>query len=352
MTSGLINLGNAYAASKMYRAWNGTNGKYTVVNGRKVIKYNDYTLEVVRQFGGRATYMNAYINCLGTPNPSDIWKSYDDLMLQSKLVQKIKGHGFNMAVALGEGHKTVSMVKSNLQSIGKAFLAAKSGNLVAALNFLGTGQTNQRKRSFTSKDVGSRWLELQYGWLPLLSDVYESAKAFEKLSQAPRITKVSVFKTKEKPWNGSQSPANWYGYGKYRFIKKLTYEMTEDLSASRSLGLLDPLSLTWELLPYSFVVDWFIPIGTYLENLNVIPKLTGRTTTSTLLVTKCNGVGIPRPPPNSYIGAWCNSYTASYYRTISSGLHTVRPSFKVLSAALSSKHIWNAIALARQRMSP
>lgn len=33
------------------------------------------------------------------------------------------------------------------------------------------------------------------------------------------------------------------------------------------LGLLNPLSFAWEVVPYSFVVDWFIPVGTMLRQL-------------------------------------------------------------------------------------
>jgi hypothetical protein len=29
---------------------------------------------------------------------------------------------------------------------------------------------------------------------------------------------------------------------------------------------MNPLSITWELIPYSFVVDWFVDIGSYLRN--------------------------------------------------------------------------------------
>jgi len=30
-------------------------------------------------------------------------------------------------------------------------------------------------------------------------------------------------------------------------------------------GFLNPINLVWEILPFSFVVDWFLPIGPYLE---------------------------------------------------------------------------------------
>jgi len=34
------------------------------------------------------------------------------------------------------------------------------------------------------------------------------------------------------------------------------------------LGVTNPLAIAWELLPYSFVVDWFLPIGTAIGNLD------------------------------------------------------------------------------------
>lgn len=33
-------------------------------------------------------------------------------------------------------------------------------------------------------------------------------------------------------------------------------------------GFTNPVNLAWELLPFSFVVDWFLPIGPYLETLS------------------------------------------------------------------------------------
>jgi hypothetical protein len=48
----------------------------------------------------------------------------------------------------------------------------------------------------------------------------------------------------------------------------LTYRLD---SADRALlaqtGIDNPALLAWELLPYSFVVDWFLPVGNYLQSL-------------------------------------------------------------------------------------
>lgn len=42
------------------------------------------------------------------------------------------------------------------------------------------------------------------------------------------------------------------------------------LSALGSLGLTNPLDVAWEVLPFSFVVDWFIPIGNWLNVLDAM----------------------------------------------------------------------------------
>jgi hypothetical protein len=42
-----------------------------------------------------------------------------------------------------------------------------------------------------------------------------------------------------------------------------------NLNSWGSFGLLNPAAVAWELLPFSFVVDWFLPVGRYLEGLDV-----------------------------------------------------------------------------------
>jgi hypothetical protein len=36
------------------------------------------------------------------------------------------------------------------------------------------------------------------------------------------------------------------------------------------IGVTNPLSLAWELVPYSFVIDWFIPVGDYLGSFDAL----------------------------------------------------------------------------------
>jgi hypothetical protein len=35
----------------------------------------------------------------------------------------------------------------------------------------------------------------------------------------------------------------------------------------KTVGLLNPATVAWELVPYSFIADWFVPVGDYLTGL-------------------------------------------------------------------------------------
>jgi hypothetical protein len=51
------------------------------------------------------------------------------------------------------------------------------------------------------------------------------------------------------------------------FVETKLFGKVDDanLVLLNSLGLLNPLQVAWELVPFSFVVDWILPIGSFLE---------------------------------------------------------------------------------------
>ena len=324
----------------------GDDGKYEVVDGIKRLKWNNYSCIYYqeRRTPGRSPLSTGDVwfpSGLTVPGLS----TNDELTLLSRLSEAVKGHSFNLAVAAAEGKKTVSMVSDALQSIGGAVLDLKRGRFESAARRFGV---NPRPSRLSHKDVAGRWLELQYGWLPLLNDVYEASKAYEVLTKQPRKNLIRVNYTRRFTHNSSESTLNWSCEGLAMAGKQIIYEMTEQMSAGRSLGLTDPLSVAWELMPYSFVVDWFIPIGTYLENLNTIPSLRGRFLTTSL--RKFSGSAVSVNPTFNWTVIPTTHVSQVYLdRTVSSSLTVPKPSFKSFEDAMSPKRIWNAIALAVQR---
>lgn len=369
MTSGTIPYGTTLqtqSGTRYGKTWSGGNGRTEQYGGKTRDKWNNYSCTIrsrVRN-GHQVTYTKKPGASCGwsgnrtipfsvpEPSPSISWGANDELKLQQRLLSKVKSHDFNLAVPLAEMGRTVSMVDSNLRKLGRAALALRRGDFATAARQLGTKPKTSRLKT---ADVSGRWLELQYGWMPLLSDVYESSKAFEAISNGPRKTTVraSVTKRDRPTVTGPDGLSKWETVQTYR--KSIQYEMYEELSVGRQLGLADPASVLWELTPWSFVVDWFIPIGSYLENYNQIPKLRGRFLTTVFReATGPHGLRHTAPQGNCYykIITFPSPETdqSSYVvmsRTVSSTLTPPLPRFKA-AGAVHGNRVWNAIALAQQ----
>lgn len=327
----------------------GVDGKYETFQGKQRLKWNNYETtkwSVRRTKGVSLAYGNIWraSNCF----PGSSFPTANDLLtLQSRLSEKVKGHNFNLAVSAAQGKQTVDMVRNAVFSIGGAITDLKRGKFESAARRFGVAQ---RPSKLSKKDISGRWLELQYGWLPLISDVYAAAKAFESLTSDARVNRVTESIHKEWRGNASCEPGNYSCYGNVQENARYIYEMTETLSTPRSLGLTDPLSVAWELIPYSFVVDWFVPVGDYLANLNIIPKLQGRFLLVQTRRFSGSSIEINAAPFRFTVRPTSSCKYIYMKRTVSASLTVPKPVFNTIPDAMSPSRIYNAIALVTQRL--
>jgi hypothetical protein len=124
------------------------------------------------------------------------------------------------------------------------------------------------------------------------------------------------------------------------------------MTAQRQLGLLDPATVLWEIIPYSFVVDWFLPIGSYLDNLNQIPNLVGRFVTTDIRERKdFRWQWAPHGGASDYIieltkfPSYCDRSSVEVTRTVSYNISVPKPSFN-LDGLTKGLRVYNAVALA------
>lgn len=288
--------------------------------------------------------MNASCNM---PSGSDLWSTNDELKLLSKVTEKIKGHTFNLGVFAGQGLQLREQCVRTLVSFYKTFVHLKHRRVSSAFRSLGVipGQRSIKYvgRKLNDGDISGAWLAMQYGWLPTISDIHESAKAYEELTGPSRTETLYI--SKKGPvveYDGSCSTSLYKCPGSAQVSNKIWYTLEENLSMPRSLGLTDPASVAWELLPFSFVADWFIPIGSYLENLNTIPALKGKWIRTTREGAGASGFYCM---PNSCRCATDHYVRVSYSRTAGSSLTVPLPSF---TQGLRGARIYNAVALIHQ----
>jgi len=210
----------------------------------------------------------------------------------ASLLPKIKNQSINLAQAFAERGQTAELVASTAKRLAKVYTALRHGNLPAAINNLVTGASPtgrqlaswKQKRSLSpERRAGSTWLELQYGWKPLLSDVYGAAQLCAESLQRVRLERVSVKLKYDDhvivPLSPQGLSNNLLMFEDWTWIVTMKQSCTFSLDsqAARSMsqiGVSNPLNLAWELLPYSFVIDWFLPIGNWLSNIDATAGLT------------------------------------------------------------------------------
>lgn len=214
---------------------------------------------------------------------------------------------FNLAADLVQFNQATRMISSNLSKIVKSVRAVRRGDIVTATNTLFGTNRPQYRIGFipkAGKSVSQNWLELQYGWKPLLSDIAATIEAVHR-SYHPSLRTARGAGTSWSfssadvmgPFNGSFASVQPYVAGK-RVVERQTkcligiqYSVSDaDKLFLSQTGFTSPLSLAWEILPFSFVVDWIYPLGPYLERLTAFDGLTFRGGFESHLVRETTGL--------------------------------------------------------------
>lgn len=205
---------------------------------------------------------------------------------------KLKSTDVNLGVAYGERNATARMLGDTATRIAKSFGHLKRGRVRKAMDELGI---SSKKREPKGSNVPNKWLELQYGWKPWLSDVHGAADALSK--RQPDDWKVTARATANnevsKTYTILAQPEVGQGYDACVVVasaRRSVYAridavpQNEAIISLASLGILNPLEVAWELVPFSFVVDWAWPIGSYLSSLDAMFGYSSKAYSSSLLV--------------------------------------------------------------------
>ncbi len=164
--------------------------------------------------------------------------------------------------AVAEGRQVVDMFASNVSVLGRALLQAKRGNFGSIPKILGM----ERKDILTGKYPANKFLEYQYGWKPLMSDIHDAQeKAHEVLLQDYVLTgskSVSAENYSESHHFGEKKTLRSKISVRTQIKAKISNPALHGIS---TWGLLNPVAIAWELVPFSFVIDWFMPVGNTLN---------------------------------------------------------------------------------------
>jgi hypothetical protein len=194
---------------------------------------------------------------------SDMSNAYDASI--TKALDKLRENRAQIGAAIFEARKTVEMISDTTKSVLYAYKAVRRGNFQLALKHLGVSGKSVR----SGVSASSAWLQYIYGWLPLLGDIEDGCNRLASgyrdkgfIIVAKSVPRVSY----EEPFSGGDYASRWLAEGgvKTQLEARITNSFLDSIDGS---GVLNPLSVAWELVPFSFIVDWFVPVGNVLESL-------------------------------------------------------------------------------------
>lgn len=194
---------------------------------------------------------------------------------RTELLLKMKKGDFNAAVFLGEAGKSIKMISEAVETIREAYIGVKRGDFVrVARNVFKSRNWRwvaERAKQRASRS-GDAWLAYTYGWKPLVYDIWN---AVQLIQQGWKPEHGPILSAKRRiSWNESYYPStslkgtSWNGTHTRGFEACCYYTVSNEwLAGLNNIGLINPFTVAWELMPYSFVIDWLLPIGNFLEAL-------------------------------------------------------------------------------------
>jgi len=191
----------------------------------------------------------------------------------AKLRDKVGDHSVNIAQAVAERTQTARMASELVSRAAQSLVALKKGNVAKAASKLFPTDTKQ---------LANDWLVIQYGIRPLLSDIDGLAKQLADPLAARDYVDFTVSGRRNGTFHAQKSTSGricqtstldiqWEVIVKTKIRIRIDDPFRKELS---SLGITNPALLAWELIPYSFVVDWLLPIGDYLQSVDSFAGVT------------------------------------------------------------------------------
>lgn len=188
-----------------------------------------------------------------------------------------------LGVDFAEYRQSLSMMARTCGTLFKAALQIRK------FDFLDAAKTLRMhfvpKGVSVKKSFSNNWLEFHFGWEPLVKDIYESVevlnnplKAFELVrGKRQFVLSESVIEN-----TGSTSrvlfPVSSYTVYQGGRVSAIT---DRGLHSLDQFGVLNPAEILWELVPFSFVVDWFANVGQVLSSFSDFAGMTLKDTYTT-----------------------------------------------------------------------
>lgn len=201
-----------------------------------------------------------------------------DFKAVSGALERLKNQRFNAGVFIAEGRKTIDMIRKRSTTIAQDIRTFKKtwGKKIywKMRGWQTPSYAIKKAKQYRVKQAARAWLEMEYGWNPFLSEVFGAVNQCAILFTRTEAREFVQFRAQEAFYRQVIVPSEVNPNAKFRVsqrVERLSHvriDVKLDLPAlqlATQLGLTNPADILWETIPFSFVLDWFIPIGRWLH---------------------------------------------------------------------------------------
>lgn len=186
----------------------------------------------------------------------------------SKLVGKL-GEKSLWAVNLLEANQAMAMIAGRAIQItrfARALNRFDFSRAAKALEMAKVPKNLKNSGKTKSKSLSNNWLEFHFGWVPLVQDIGAAVNTLQQ-PIPPQEVKAgggahSFVTVNTGSFGSINNRVNNVGVRKGCHVSVTN----PNLWLANQLGFVNPLTVAWELIPFSFVVDWFVNVGDFLAS--------------------------------------------------------------------------------------
>lgn len=236
-----------------------------------------YTRIAARSDGYVQVKSNGYYMVIDAPNFYGFWEfeTYGGIppwarpafnRAYAKFKDKAVGDNASIGVFAAEMRESLGMITGRALSLYRAAKNLKQGKLDRAIRDLGVKpkRKHKGKSDIRPEAAAETWLEYWFGWKPFVSDFFSTAEAMSKPLPGG-IYHAGAADTCNDIVD--HDGMKHYRHRKiYARVGAEVYLENPNEFLLQSLGLANPASVAWELIPFSFLVDWLTGAGSYLES--------------------------------------------------------------------------------------
>lgn len=268
----------------------------------------------------------------------------------SEAQSKVFGQSLNYAMLAKDIIDANRMANDYFKRVAKAAPYLRKKQWAKAFrNFFGT----------KSKQLAAAnsWLEFQFGVLPTVNAVKEAyghvalsenfkSKHLLRIRSASRKIAIQKEPGSSSGWKQIPERSEEYRYVCYRYLQKKDF--------FPNIARFNIIEVGWDATPWSFLIDWFVPVGDYLKQFGSITTFTTDGCDSVKHTEKQQGIAKwLEPTQNGHQTQSVDIERVSFKRTVNKTLSlnmTLSEMIQRSKLNLSCRRTVTAFALARQRI--